>query len=185
MKELLIYAQAYIRLNIQRVIPILVIGLLLEGIFWLLMKKGYTRYDDKRCKSLICGLLLSLEVGFIFVMTLYGRSPGGERKVGFLPFESYVKAFGQGNVEIQLQIIMNVLMFVLLGAMLPLCFKHFEKNKEVVLTAFMISILIETTQGVMHIGMFEVDDMLGNVLGAEIGFGAYYFATWLKKRRKK
>lgn len=39
MKELLIYAQAYIRLNIQRVIPILVIGLLLEGIFWLLMKK--------------------------------------------------------------------------------------------------------------------------------------------------
>ena len=27
MKELLIYAQAYIRLNIQRVIPILVIGL--------------------------------------------------------------------------------------------------------------------------------------------------------------
>lgn len=99
-----------------------------------------------------------------------------------------MKAFGQGNVEIQLQIIMNVLMFVLLvllGAMLPLCFKHFEKNKEVVLTAFMISILIETTQGVMHIGMFEVDDMLGNVLGAEIGFGAYYFATWLKKRRKK
>ena len=78
-----------------------------------------------------------------------------ERKVSFLPFESYVKAFGQGNVEIQLQIIMNVLMFVLLGAMLPLCFKHFEKNKEVVLTAFMISILIETTQGVMHIGMFE------------------------------
>ena len=53
-----------------------------------------------------------------------------------MPFESYVKAFGQGNVEIQLQIIMNVLMFVLLGAMLPLCFKHFEKNKEVVLTAF-------------------------------------------------
>ena len=29
MKELLIYAQAYISLNIQRVIPILVIGLLL------------------------------------------------------------------------------------------------------------------------------------------------------------
>lgn len=49
----------------------------------------------------------------------------------------------------------------------------------------MISILIETAQGVMHVGMFEVDDMLGNVLGAEIGFGAYYFATWLKKRRKK
>ena len=60
MKELLIYAQAYIRLNIQRVIPILVIGLLLEGIFWLLMKKGYTRYDDKSCKSLICLSLIHI-----------------------------------------------------------------------------------------------------------------------------
>ena len=47
MKELLIYAQAYIRLNIQRVIPILVIGLLLEGIFWLLMKKGYTSISPR------------------------------------------------------------------------------------------------------------------------------------------
>lgn len=40
MKELLIYAQAYIRLNIQRVIPILVIGLLLEGIFLAADEKG-------------------------------------------------------------------------------------------------------------------------------------------------
>ena len=60
-----------------------------------------------------------------------------------------MKAFGQGNVEIQLQIIMNVLMFVLLGAMLPLCFKHFEKNKRSCFNRrFMISILYsKRTQG--------------------------------------
>lgn len=43
MKELLIWEQAYERSSVHLVIPILVMGVLLYGIFWVLMKKGITK----------------------------------------------------------------------------------------------------------------------------------------------
>lgn len=47
MKELLIWEQAYERSSVHLVIPILVMGVLLYGIFWVLMKKGITKRQKK------------------------------------------------------------------------------------------------------------------------------------------
>ena len=65
---------------------------------------------------------------------------------------------------------MNVVMFVPIGLLLPCCFRKFEKNKRIFLTALICSSGIELLQGIFKIGMLETDDVLGNVLGAEIGF---------------
>lgn len=184
MKELLIWTQAYVRISMHRMIPILVIGVLIYGVFLLLMKKRVEKRHRKAYQSHICRILLSLEIAFVFVMTLYGRTAEPGRGVSFRPLASYIEAFQPGNIELLLQVIMNILMFVPLGMLLPLNFNCFKKNKYVILTALVISVEIESAQGVLQIGMFEVDDILGNVLGAEIGFLCYDVAKWLKKRLK-
>lgn len=184
MKELLIWAQAYVRISMHRMVPVFVIGLLLYEIFLVLMKKGVTKRHKKTYQSWICGMLLSLEIAFVFVMTLYGRTAEAGRGVSFRPLVSYIEAFQPGNVELLLQVIMNILMFVPLGMLLPLNFERFEKNRYVILTALAVSAGIESTQGILQIGMFETDDILGNVLGTEIGFLCYAVAVRLRKRRK-
>ena len=92
-------------------------------------------------------------------------------------FGSYIEAFGNKNIEILLQIIMNIVMFVPVGLFLPCCFQKFEKNRFVLLGALILSGTIELIQGITKIGMFEFDDILGNVLGAEIGFGIYWILS--------
>lgn len=182
MKELLVWVRAYVSISIHRMIPIFIIGALLYGIFWVLMKKEVTRHYEKTYQSWICGMLLSLEIAFIFVMTLYGRTVKTGRGIRLLPFASYIEALQPENIELLLQVIMNVVMFVPLGILLPLNFKYFEKGKSVILTTLVISVVIESVQGVLQIGMFEVDDILGNVFGAGIGFVCYQALRWLKKR---
>lgn len=184
MKELLVWTRAYVSISIHRMIPVFIIGTFLYGIFLVLMKKEVTRRHEKTYQSWICGMLLSLEIAFIFVMTLYGRTVETGRGIRLLPFASYIEAFQPGNVELLLQVIMNILMFVPFGVLLPLNFKCFCKNRCVILTALAVSVAIESIQGILQIGMFEVDDILGNVLGTEIGFLCYAVAVWLSKRRK-
>ena len=84
---------------------------------------------------------------------------------------------GNKNIESLLQIIMNIVMFVPVGLFLPCCFQKFEKNRFVLLGALILSGTIELIQGITKIGMFEFDDILGNVLGAEIGFGIYWILS--------
>lgn len=182
MKELLIWVQAYVGISIHRMIPIFMIGVLLYGIFWVLMQKGITKRYKKPYQSRIFGMLLSLEMAFVFVMTLYGRTVETGRGVRLLPFASYIEAFQPENIELLLQVIMNILMFVPLGILLPINFKRFEKSKSVIWTALVISGVIESVQGVLQIGMFEVDDIFGNVFGAGIGFLCYQALQWMKKR---
>lgn len=79
---------------------------------------------------------------------------------------------------------MNVVIFVPIGLFLPSCFEKFEKNKPLFLTALISSKSIEIVQGVARIGMFELDDILGNVVGAEIGFGVYWGMKVLFKKCK-
>lgn len=69
---------------------------------------------------------------------------------------------------------MNIVMFVPVGILLPCCFQWFEKNKRVFLFIVIFSGIIECTQGIFRMGMFEADDILGNVLGAELGFSLFY-----------
>ena len=183
MKELLIWEQAYERSSVDLVIPILVMGVLLYGIFWVLMKKGITKRQKKIYQSWIFGMLLSLEITVIFAMTLYGRAIGTEREIHLVPFASYIEAFQPDNIVPLLQIIMNILMFVPLGILLPLNFTCFEKSKSVILIALVISGAIESIQGILSIGVFDVDDILGNVSGAAIGILCYRTLRRLKKRK--
>ena len=146
----------------------------MECIFLFFTYKGYIQYKQKSYIRIITSVLLSLSIALIIVMTLYGRQLGMESEYRFQFFASYIEVFKEKNVEVLLQIIMNIFMFIPIGFLLPYCFKKFEKNKTVFFTAILFSGMIECTQGIFRMGMFETDDILGNVLGAELGFFLFY-----------
>lgn len=175
MEQLIRIFFGYLQLYTSRIIPILILGVFFGCIFLFLTYKGYIVCKQKSYNRIITGMLLALSVALVIVMTLYGREPRIEYIFRFQLFGSYMEAFRERNVELLLQIIMNIFMFVPIGLLLPCCFKRFEKNKRVLFLAILFSGIIECIQGIFKIGMFEVDDILGNAFGAELGFLLYYF----------
>ena len=164
----------YLCLYRSELVPYLVIGSLLEALFLVLQKKGCIKYKSRNTATVLCGFFLSFSIALVITMTLYGRTQGTEFAFRFRLFGSYMEAFRENDAELMLQIIMNMVMFVPLGFFLPCCFRVFYKNRVLIFAVLMFSGGIEIIQGVTKIGMFELDDILGNAVGAEIGFCVYW-----------
>lgn len=171
----------YLKLYQVKIPQIIICGLFIELIFIILKKRGYVTYKNSTRWTRACGLLLAFSISWVINMTILGRTSREEFEVRLLPFGSYIEALLEGDAEVWLQILMNVVMFVPIGLLLPCCFRKFEKNKRIFLTALICSSGIELLQGIFKIGMSETDDVLGNVLGAEIGF----LIWWVSRKGKK
>lgn len=67
---------------------------------------------------------------------------------------------------------LNILMFVPFGYLLP----QFRRLswRRVVLSGFLFSLLIETSQLIFRFGVFQTDDLIDNTLGAGLGYLLYY-----------
>ena len=115
MKELALNFWGCLKLYQSYTIRVLIIGILIEIIFLLFLKKGYTKYKIAPFSTFLCGLFLSFSIAALITMTLYGRTLGTELVFHFQLFGSYIEAFHEENVEVLLQIIMNMVMFVPIG----------------------------------------------------------------------
>ncbi|WP_245711632.1 VanZ family protein [Gracilibacillus ureilyticus] len=71
-------------------------------------------------------------------------------------------------------IIGNILVFLPLGLLLPLLFRQFRNFTSVLITVTSLTIMVEFAQITLHIGQFDVDDIILNIIGGVTGF-------WLKK----
>lgn len=118
-------------------------------------------------------ILLALELGMILAMTLSGRGLGGEYEWKLIPFWSWCEVYLDGSVDVLIQILANILLFIPLGFLLPCCFKRCRKYRYTILYSAILSLAIELIQGIAQIGLFETDDVIHNTLGACIGVGVY------------
>jgi len=172
--------QGYLQLNIPQIKWVFVFGVGTMILFWLLQKKDYMKRHANPITTVFCDGLLSLSCSFVFVMTLFRRSAGVDFDFRAKPFESYYIAFAEGGIEVLLQIIINIAMFIPIGFLLPCCFKLYEKYRYVLITAAISSVSTELLQLIFRIGLFETDDVINNVFGAMIGLGIYIVAKKVK-----
>lgn len=173
MEKLYSNFRGYLKLNIPNIRWILIFGMIFAALFYFLQVKGYGKQIKSRVASILCWGLLSLNCSFVYIMTLSGRKIGGTHRFELKPFSSYYVVFAEGNMEILLQILMNIAMYIPLGFLLPCCFRLFEKYRYVILVIFCGSLVIELIQLVLRMGLFEVDDVINNTLGAVIGLLIY------------
>ena len=76
----------------------------------------------------------------------------------------------------------NVALFIPLGWFLPALFPALRSFPMTVLSVLVSVSCVEVLQIVFTVGICDVDDLLLNLLGASIGYGAYRFYSWVTKK---
>lgn len=128
--------------------------------------------------------ILIIYIGIVLGATLGIRSSGYEGANLYL-FSSYKEAWNSFSLREWRYIILNILMFVPLGIMLPLIFEKCEKWYITYLAGFVATLFIEILQLVSKRGIFELDDILNNTIGCMIGYGLVMIFISIFKNKKE
>ncbi len=124
----------------------------------------------------------------VCVYVLFGiRHPARVTRVNLEPFRVlqrairiedgiHVRSWGQLRI-----ILLNILLFVPFGYLLPVLWKKADRWWKTMLLGFALSLAVELLQLVTRLGMFDVDDLINNTIGAGVG----YLLFWLLLRPGK
>lgn len=130
--------------------------------------KGHKKLSKRRVFIWFCFIgYLIMVIGVTFLNR--GSKMYGDTSLHFL--SSYREAWNSFNSTKWRFIILNIFMLVPLGILLPLLNTRFQKLKWTLAAAFLMTLTIETAQLITGYGIFELDDIFNNVIGAIIGYG--------------
>lgn len=122
-------------------------------------------------KQVLVIALFSVYMMTVFALTFLSRGANFNGSTNLSLFSSYREAWYNFSVTDWQYIYFNMLMFVPFGFFLPLLHKRFSRIGWMLACALLFTGLIETIQFITGHGIFELDDIFNNVLGAVIGFG--------------
>lgn len=104
-------------------------------------------------------------------------------------FYSYKDAWINFSNATWRNIILNFCMFIPFGFWLPLGIKRLRRFWRTYLAGFVFSLLIEYMQLFLRRGIFELDDIMGNTVGAMIGYGLFaaglFFVNGIGSRKER
>ncbi len=149
----------------------------------------YALYFKKKGKKLkISGILIyGIFIVYMVVVlgaTMLGRgSFYGGSKIQPL-FYSYKEAWVNFTDAAWRNIILNIMMFVPFGVLLPCLNRKLEQFYVVYGIGFLTTLLIETAQLLLGRGIFEPDDLMGNTVGTMIGYGIYRLGRRIFTKKK-
>lgn len=167
--ELMDILRHYFFLGLMGMAAIAVI--IVAGYFLIYKKilKGKKKIGAGRLVWLILFLCYFLMLGGV---TLISR--GNSYQSGRYPlFYSYREAWYSFSAQDWRNLILNIVMFVPLGFLLPCGIQKMRSFWKTTLCGFGITVLIELAQKLTQRGMFEWDDVLNNTVGAMIGYGLF------------
>lgn len=76
----------------------------------------------------------------------------------------------------------NVIAFMPYGFLLPLLNRAYRKFYLIVILSILFSLIIETAQLLLKVGVFDVDDILMNSLGGVLGYVVFVITHSIYKR---
>lgn len=121
-----------------------------------------------------------LLIGYVFLVlctTIFFREETFLKRYHLRPLWSYTELYN--NIIVQL--IMNIMMFIPIGLFSGGALK--KKNIwNVIGIGLVLSLFIELTQLITTRGVFNVDDIIHNVLGSVIGFSFFVLCYKIIKR---
>lgn len=130
----------------------------------------------KGTKKLKMSKVALLSILFIYIVIVFGATIGDRvstdsKSLSMHLFSSYKDAWNNFSPGAWRNIILNILMFVPLGILLPLIFNNCRKCWITYLIGLFFTLIIEVIQLISGRGIFEIDDIFNNTLGCIIGYG--------------
>lgn len=180
LRDILSLGREYLSLGI--IVALFVIVLFLGYYFFY-----YKKHQNKRLnirKMLMYGAFICYMVVVVCVTMLRGGVFWQQSRVMPL-FYSYREAWNSFAAVDWRNIILNILMFVPFGFLLPFLSERFQKFWTTYLAGFLFTLLIESVQLIFKIGVFECDDLMNNFLGAMIGYGCYRIVRFVIEKVKR
>ncbi len=120
------------------------------------------------------------------LMLNFGGTQGGSPN--FTPFRTILPyLMGRGGWIIAgINIVGNIVLLVPLGFLLPFIFKQLNWKSSLIV-AILSALFIELLQSMLHIGIFDIDDVILNALGCMMGYWKFLFLPiflkWMKKSK--
>lgn len=102
-----------------------------------------------------------------------------ERKINLIPF------YHDNNVDIKVildEMVLNILVFLPLGIMIRSIFFD-KKSSKSIFFMLTFSLIVESLQYVLSIGIFDITDIINNTLGGILGITLY--SIFVKKSKSK
>ena len=143
--------------------------------------------NSQKKRYVVSGLSVAYVLFLVYLFLVWGRGPifqelpiseYAKTYVNVIPFKTTVEQLrnlnaGLINTEIVLaNTLGHILAFFPMGALLALAYER-TQQKHLLLVSF-FSLLLELIQLVLHIGSFDVDAIIFNVLG-------YFVGLWFTK----
>lgn len=101
-------------------------------------------------------------------------------------FSSYREAYNKMEISSFRNNILNILLFVPLGFLLPIYSDKLKKIYKVLPLGFAATLIIEIIQYTTKLGIFEIDDIFNNTYGVLIGYCLFMiFYSLIKKENYK
>lgn len=184
------YFNEFVRLT-ALALPVLVVLLCLWTIAYYFIYKKWMRGEKEiRFFSAVKCLVLLVYIGTVLEITVFDRGLNitaegfrwmGEdpMQINLQPFFDFFRPEIVRPERAVLLAVMNGILFVPFGILLPVARPRFRKFGWVLLAGVGFSLVIETVQLVGRVGIFETDDLLFNTLGAVLGFIFYKIFTKL------
>ena len=122
-------------------------------------------------KQVILPLLFIGYLALVFFVTNF-RTGHMRREVNLHLFRAWREALNNFSQHLWLNVLLNIAMFWPFGFLLPMLNRKFRKWYLTIPAGFGFSLFIEILQLVFARGVFDVDDLFCNTLGAMIGYFA-------------
>ena len=147
-------------------------GALAMVVLWVVRFIYKRRYGADRAfpwKRAILMLFFTGYIALVFFVTNF-RTSGMHREVNLHLFRAWREALHNFSQQRWLNVLLNIAMFVPLGFMLPIIWRKLWKWYLTIPAGFGFSLLLELLQLILSRGVFDVDDLFCNTLGAMIGY---------------
>lgn len=118
-------------------------------------------------------ILIFLLAGYLAVLgyaTLSRLGGMGASGFSFHPFRAWREAWNNFSVTSWANVLLNIAMLIPFGILIPLLFQRCKKWNYMLLASLGLVFYIEMTQYLTGRGIFDIDDIFGNTLGAMIGY---------------
>ena len=154
----------------EAILPAL-IGLAIGAVLLVLLKRKLRQEGTQFPKGqAVAVLLLLCYLGGLVAITFMNRMGNGMQMYQLYPFLAFWEAWNAFTLQVWLNPLLNIAMFVPLGVFLPLAAKPFRRWYWMLAAGAGTSLIIEVAQYILGRGQADVDDLICNTLGAMLGY---------------